>query len=272
MSGIDTVPAWAAGRLAFSTLGCSAEPVEQVLELARRTGCHGVELRCAEGEPVAPDTPTATLREIGKQFADAGVEPICVASYVRIAAPDGDPVTDLLHHVEIAEQLGASYVRVFGGRDGQADPHPAAVQRLGEVARRIEGGPVTVLLETHDVFCSARAVAAVLAEVGSPAVAALWDAVNPWRVGESPREAADALAPWLRHVQLKDVHATDDLAPVLPGHGTVPLGQILTELDRLDYRAWLSLEWERAWFPEAPPLDEALGAFRAVLAAHQAAE
>lgn len=263
------MPEWAAGRLAFSTLGCPGEPVEAVLDLAQRAGCHGVELRCAEGEPVSPDTPAARLRDIRARFADAGVEVVCLASYVRVAAPDGDPAGDLLRHLEIAEQLGARHVRIFGGRDGQADPHSLAVERLRTAAPRLVDSPVTVLLETHDVFCSARAVAAVLREADSPGVGALWDVVNPWRVGESPCEAADALAPWLRHVQVKDVMATDDLVPVLPGRGNVPLGAVLTELDRLGYAAWLSLEWERAWFPEAPPLVEALDAFRSVLAAHR---
>lgn len=262
------LPDWAAGRLAFSTLGCPGEPVQAVIDLARRTGCRGVELRCADGEPVSPETPPATLREVRDRFADAGIEVVCLASYVRVAAPDGDPADDLLRHVEIAERLGSPYVRVFGGRDGQPDPHPAAVRRLTRVTERIAGGPVTVLLETHDVFPSARAVAAVLAEVASPHAGALWDAVNPWRSGESPRQAADTLAPWLRHVQLKDVASPQDLTPVLPGHGAVPLGAILAELDRLGYRSWLSLEWERAWFPQVPPLSGALAAVTAVLAGH----
>jgi len=262
------LPGWATGRLAFSTLGCPGEPVEAVIDLARRTGCRGVELRCADGEPVSPQTPPAMLREVRDRFADAGIEVVCLASYVRVAAPDGDPADELLRHVEMAERLGSPYVRVFGGRDGQSDPHPAAVRRLTQVTERIAGGPVTVLLETHDVFLSARAVAAVLAEVDSPHAGALWDAVNPWRSGESPQQAADALAPWLRHVQLKDVASTGDLTPVLPGHGAVPLGAILAELDRLGYRSWLSVEWERAWFPQVPPLSDALAAATAVLAGH----
>lgn len=267
MSGVD-VPGWAAGRLAFSTLGCSGAPIARVLDTARAAGCDGVELRCADGEPVAPDTSVTGLDVVRRQFGDAGIAPVCVAGYVRVAAPDGDPAADVLRHVEIAERLGSPYVRVFGGFDGQEDPHTLAVARLREVAGKIKGGPVTVLLETHDVFCSARAVAAVLAEVDAPEVGALWDAVNPWRVGESAREAADALAPWLRHAQLKDVLSTTDLAPVLPGHGTLPLDDILAELDRLGYGSWLSLEWESAWYPQAEPLAEALGAFTAVLARH----
>lgn len=251
-------------RLAFSTLGCPSEPVDAVLDLARRAGYHGVELRCAEGEPVTPDTPPRALGEIAARFADAGVEIVCLASYVRVADPDGDPA-DLLRHVELAEQLGAAHVRVFGGRDGQADPHRLAVERLRAVGPRLADSPVTVLLETHDVFCSARAVAAVLREVESPRIGALWDVVNAWSVGDSPREAADALAPWLWHVQLKDVAAADNLAPVLPGRGNMPLGEVLTELERLRYDGWLSLEWERAWFPEAPPLAEALDALRSTL-------
>lgn len=265
------VPPWAAGRLAFSTLGCPGVPVPEVLALARTTGASGVELRCADGEPVPPDLPLARARGVRAQFADAGVSVVCLASYVRIAAPDDDPVRDLLRHIELAQELGSRFVRVFGGFDPRPDPVPVAAARLRQVADRIAGGPVTVLLETHDVFCAARAVASVLRQVDAPEVGALWDVVNPWRSGETAGQAAAALAPWLRHVQLKDVASTVDLAPVLPGQGVVPLAQVLCELDRLGYQGWLSLEWERAWFPQAPPLAEALAAVSRVLAAYDPA-
>src|SRR4051812_38367547 len=116
-------------RLAFSTLGCPGDPVERVVALAHRTGCTGVELRCTEGEPVTPTTPARVLREVRDRCGD--IEIVCVASYVEVARADDDPVTDLMRHVEIAEQLGSPYVRVFGG-----GLHQRAVETLSEAAAR----------------------------------------------------------------------------------------------------------------------------------------
>ncbi|GAA5037778.1 sugar phosphate isomerase/epimerase [Thermocatellispora tengchongensis] len=251
--------------LAFSTLGMPGAPVEEVLAVAAEYGCAGVELRCAEGEPVAPDTPAAELRAVAGAFAAAGVEIVAVCSYTRVARPEGDPVAEVLRHVEIAETLGSPYVRVFGGVEGQADPVAVATARLAEVADRLPDNGVTVLLETHDVFLTGEAVAAVLAGVGSPRVGALWDMVNPWRAGEPPARTADALAPYLRHVQIKDTDSPSRLTPVLPGQGVAGVRGVLEQLDRIGYSGYLALEWERAWFPDAPPVEEALAAFRAVV-------
>ncbi|SEL86625.1 sugar phosphate isomerase/epimerase family protein [Nonomuraea pusilla] len=251
--------------LAFSTLGTPGATVAEVIETAAAYGCAGVELRCADGDLIAPGTPEGELRAVAGALAAAGVEIVAVCSYTRVARPDGDPVAEVLRHVEIAETLGAPFVRVFGGVEGQDDPAGAAVRRLSEVADRLPGNGVDVLLETHDVFLTGEAVAGVLAAVGSPRVGALWDVVNPWRAGESPAGTADALAPYLRHVQIKDAASPSDLAPVLPGEGAVGVPAVLAELDRLGYSGYLALEWERVWYPDAPPVEVALAAFREVL-------
>ncbi|RFU86847.1 sugar phosphate isomerase/epimerase, partial [Streptomyces triticagri] len=148
-----------------------------------------------------------------------------------------------------------------GGADRPQGRRERAVRRLAAAAPLAAELGVDVLLETHDEFLTGAQVAEVLAEVDSPAVGAVWDAVNPWRAGEPPDRTATLLAPWLRHVQLKDVAGPADLRPVLPGRGVLPLSAVVEQLHRIGYRGWLSLEWERAWYPEAAPLDEALTAF-----------
>ncbi|GGQ14707.1 sugar phosphate isomerase/epimerase family protein [Streptosporangium pseudovulgare] len=251
--------------LAFSTLGMPGASADEVIATASRYGCAAVELRCADGEIVSPETPPGDLRAVARTFAAAGVEIIAVCSYTRVARPDGDPVAEVLRHVEIAEALGSPYVRVFGGVEGQDDPAAAATRRLAEVADRLPDNGVDVLLETHDVFLTGEAIAGVLAGVGSPRVGALWDVVNPWRAGETVAATADTLAPYLRHVQIKDAATPTELAPVLPGRGAVGVPGVLAELERIGYSGYLALEWERAWYPDAPPIGEALTAFREVL-------
>ena len=60
-----------------------------------------------------------------------------------------------------------------------------------------------------------------------------------------------------------------ELAPLIPGTGVVPIKPMIALLKRSDYRGWVELEWESAWYPDAPPLDDALKAFSAIIhAAH----
>ncbi|MFH9750780.1 sugar phosphate isomerase/epimerase [Streptomyces griseus] len=251
---------------AFSTLGCPGAGLDEVVRLARTNGCSGVELRCAEGEMVHPELTSTEAGLLAAALGRAGLAVPVLASYVQVAADGPDVVERLARHISLAAGLGADQVRVFGGgADRPAGRHERAVRHLAQAAPIAEAAGVGIALETHDVFLTGAEVARVLKDVGSPAVGAVWDAVNPWRAGESPERTADVLGPWIRHVQLKDVASPTDLRPVLPGRGVLPLGEVLAQLDTLGYEGWISLEWERAWYPDAAPLDEALPAFHRVL-------
>lgn len=253
-------------RLAFSTLGCPGAPVADVVALARRHGCAGVELRCAEGEILPPNATAVFAGAVGRQLADAGVEVVCLASYVRAGARDAGTGDALRRHLELARAVGAPSLRVFGGDPDDPGTAGRAARRLASGAAEAGDAGVRILLETHDAFLTGRAVADVLHRAGgSPHLGALWDVVNPWRAGEAPAETAAALEGLLGHVQLKDVGSPHDLTPVLPSSGAVPLRAFRRLLDEAGYTGWFSLEWEAAWYPEALPLDQALAAFRSLM-------
>lgn len=254
-------------KLAFSTLGCPGDAIEKVVEIARATGAGAVELRCFPGEPVSPTSSQADLRIVRNALSDAAVSVVCVASYIEVGAL-ADPIDNLLWHVEAARELSSPFVRVFGCAESMSGARDRAVDRLRAGSEAIAGSGVSILLETHDAFLSGAAVADVLQAVGSPNVGAIWDVVNPWRTGESPRDTLDHLSPWLKHVQLKDIASPGELTPVLPGAGTVPLSEILLLLDDAKYDGWLSLEWERAWHPEIPSLVAALAQMAPLLEGH----
>ncbi|MDT0157661.1 TIM barrel protein [Microbacterium sp. ARD32] len=253
------------GIRAFSTLGAPSASIDDLARISTTTGVGVVELRCAADELLTPQSSVADAEVLGRDLRSAGVSPLVVASYVRIARDDGDPVAEVVEHVRLAEAVGASFVRVFGGVEGVAESREVAAARLADAARRVTGTEVTIVMETHDVFLTGAAIADILARADAPGTGALWDVVNPWRAGESPRATADALAPWLRHVQLKDAASPTELAPVLLGEGAVPLSDVLAELDRIGYSGAIALEWERVWYPEVAPVQDALVPFGALL-------
>ncbi|WP_079159354.1 sugar phosphate isomerase/epimerase family protein [Streptomyces griseus] len=253
-------------RRAFSTLGCPGAGLDEVVRLARTGPCDGVELRCADGQLAYPGMPDAEADRVAAHLASAGLDIVCLASYVQVAADGADVVEDLAGHLRLAARLGAPCVRVFGGgADRPEGRRERAVRRLSQAAPLAARLGVDVLLETHDEFLTGAQVTDVLEAVASPAVGAVWDAVNPWRAGETPDHTAAVLGPWIRHVQFKDVATPTDLRPILPGHGVLPLAAVTEQLHRLGYQGWISLEWERAWYPRAARLDHALTAFHHVL-------
>ena len=58
------------------------------------------------------------------------------------------------------------------------------------------------------------------ADLAGAPVGAIWDVAHPWLAGEEPAETWQALAPYLSHVQVKDV------AERRPGATPVPPGAV----------------------------------------------
>lgn len=277
---------------AVSTLGVVDETVQATAAMFRRHGVRAVELRSAAGAFVHPDLPPARRSAVRELFAESGTDIVAVASRVKIAADgdDDDVTAALARELQLAADLGARYVRVFPGAPvapTTSDAVPQllaetaavdarAVRRLLRVADTAANLGVRPVIETHDSHPRGDDVARVLRRLDDEApghpVGAIWDVLHPWRVGESLRATAEALTPYLLddrgYVQVKDVAHPADTTPVLQGSGTVPVDDMLDLLDAAGYRGPVSLEWERFWNPQVPPLEDALAAAARVVRAH----
>ncbi|MFC8303300.1 sugar phosphate isomerase/epimerase family protein [Specibacter sp. NPDC057265] len=301
--------------LAYSTLGCPGDSLDQVIATAKTAGATGLELRLAAGEFVSAGMGPAQSAAVAERLAVAGLTVLAVAAYVRVCAPAvnpgsaavpndgtdaaggrgaGDPVlAELVSAIELTARLSAGNVgaaaqlRVFpgaglepcgSGQEVSADMAAADLRgahRLNMVADLARERGVTILLETHDSHPRAADVRRILEHVDAAApVQVIWDLMHPWRYGEEPERTAKLLARSLAYPQFKDgVKNPRDhsVTLTLPGQGELPLARMLELTSRIAATKgigdpWVSLEWERAWHPELPPVAEALDAFKAVLA------
>jgi sugar phosphate isomerase/epimerase len=253
-------------KLAFSTLGVPALPIEQVVRLAAEHGYHGVELRASGEEPVHPGLSAEERGRVVRQFREAGVEILTVAAYAKVAAAgDGGPVVEEINEaVALAADLGAPFVRVFpgGGDLPAAEADAVAARRLAAVAPTAEERGVRVLLETHDSHRAGADVARVLGVVGHRATGAIWDVMHTWLAGEQPPVSYPALAPYLGYVQVKDIASPADTTPLPLGAGVLPLAEAVEVLTRADWDGWLCWEYEKRWYPQAAELAGLLGPAR----------
>jgi sugar phosphate isomerase/epimerase len=268
-------------RLAYSTLGTPGATLDDLLRLSAASGVRAVELRVGEGELVRPDMPLTEASATGRRLRDAGITVLALSSYVRICAtadPDmpvpvgGDAVsTDLDRHLRLAAAVGAGGVRVFPQDDTPAAPasdgspvdggtpgEKRAAVRLQAVRPTIGETGVNVLVETHDSHRTGKDLARLLDLADVPGVLALWDTAHSWAAGEALADTFDLLAPRLAHIQIKDVSAGQDPTPLPLGTGNFPINDLGRMLSAAAWNGWASLEWERAWHPELPPLSDAL--------------
>lgn len=124
-------------------------------------------------------------------------------------------VGDLQALLPAAATLGASTVRatvstILCGdrravRESWRDYLHEIVRRLRELRGLAEATGVAIALENHQDVTSSELVA-LCQEVGSPQIGVTLDAANPLAVGEDPLAFAHRVAPYLKHVHLKDYH------------------------------------------------------------------
>ncbi|MEO3794051.1 sugar phosphate isomerase/epimerase [Nonomuraea sp. B10E15] len=244
-------------RLAVSTLGMPGEGLDRAIEIAAGGGCQGLELRLHPETGVYAGLDAAERRSVRERVERAGLEISALAGYVGVCEPGPDEpvVAALLADLRLAADLGAPGVRVFPRGD---DPAVGA-RRLRAVSGTAGALGCRVLVETHDDMATGAAVAALLAETGCPGTTgALWDLLHPWRNGEPPADSLAAFGPHLAYVQVKDAVSARDTTPVPLWTGSVPLDEAGGLLRGAGYGGWVSLEWERTWYPQVAPVEEIL--------------
>lgn len=252
--------------LAFSTLACPDWSLQRAGDAAGEYGYRGVELRLIDGETIAPGLRDAERRRVRSLLRGAGLPIVAVDTSIRLAGADPDQTaSDLRWFIDLAAEWESPLVRVFGG-----DPPPGRFEEavlddmarpLAAVAPDAERRGISIAVETHDAFSSARRLAPLLDRVPSPAVGALWDILHTSRMGETPEEVTDLLGGRISHVHVKDGRGepgTQSWELVLLGEGDVPVAGVLRALQATGYRGWLTVEWEKKWHPEIAEPEVAL--------------
>ncbi|MDH7602147.1 MAG: sugar phosphate isomerase/epimerase family protein [Armatimonadota bacterium] len=222
---------------------------EEILDTAVAYGYDGVEPRLdsnhAHGVEVsATQEQRRRIRELAqrKRIAIA-----CLATSVRYADPEKtqEMITQTHERIDLAGDVGAPVIRVFGGRIPEGVTRDQAIEvvsdSLQKVADHAAERGVVICLETHDDWCDPAHVAAVLSRVNHPAVAANWDVMHPVkRAGVSIDSAFHTLKPWIKHLH---IHDGNDSGLVPIGQGDIDHRRVVELLKSIDYSGFLSGEW-----------------------------
>jgi sugar phosphate isomerase/epimerase len=268
-----------AGRLplGFSTLGCPQWTWQQVLDFAAAHGFAAVELRGLQATmdlTRVPELAPPRLADARQQLAERGLVVSGLGSSANMhemdAAKRAGQLDEARRFIDLAQALGAPYVRVFGNKYVEGVPREAmlahiarGLRELGDYAREKR---VTVLIESHGDFTDSPSLLEILERADSPAVALLWDAHHTFVSGkEAPEDTVRQLGRYIRHTHLKDsVAAGSDRRYVLTGTGEVPVRRQVEALAQSGYRGYYSFEWEKRWHPEIEEPEVAIAQFATV--------
>ncbi|XHR27940.1 MAG: sugar phosphate isomerase/epimerase family protein [Chthoniobacteraceae bacterium] len=267
--------------LCFSTLGCPQDNVATLCERARRFGISTVEIRSLEGHVDYP----GFLAEHPEALAHARERlqraRLAVAALGASFDLLGSSLADIPHLVEtcrVADALGSPYVRIFGGGVERQVMTPkdlcyaADLYRQADAARADSGAECQLLVETHGALVDTATLSDFIAHAGQ-GILFLWDTHHTWRLGGDALAKTFALIGRnVRHLHCRDSISTggEGYRLVFPGEGEFPYGDLLELLCSPEGKGLtLSLEWEKQWHPELPPLDEALERFLGIVNARE---
>jgi sugar phosphate isomerase/epimerase len=241
-------------KFGFMTSAAPRWTLAQIIAAANADGYQAIEPRVEWGHAagIELDLSKADRAAIKQRLADAGVSISCLALGTRFARPTAAERTDSIErtvrYAELAADLGAPLLRVFGGPvpDGMsvAELRDAVADALGRAARRTADFGVTPCLETHDDFKNPSDVAYVVSHAGEENVGVVWHAAHHLSLGIPVADAYQTLKPWIRHCHLsEDARPDQDRPPLRFGDGDGNVRDVVKTLQANGYQGTVSWEW-----------------------------
>jgi sugar phosphate isomerase/epimerase len=256
--------------ITFSTLACPHWQIELILAKASEFGYDGIEWRGGPQGHLQPDMSGTRKTQLRQQCSNMGLISLAVTAYTSFVSDSAQErqanVDELRRYVDLAAEVGASYVRTFLGElpagtmpdHGTYEKISDCLNIASEYAHSVD---VNIALEPHDDFVRSSTIVPILSEVQHPALRVIWDIGNAYAAGEDHREGLDLLRDRLAYVQVKDGKGQDPSWQLCSlGAGDVPLDQAFELLLAQNFQGAFSVEWEYAWHPELDPPEIALPA------------
>ena len=248
----------------FSTLGCGELDLEDVLELAVRRHLPAVELRTLGGRNDLPDyfeRRYGSPDRLARALAEYEVRIVSLDSSCDAVGTTPAGRAELLALSPWAAAIGGPAIRVFDGGLQGDEAELGSMRELFDWWQGMDMGP-QLIVETHDALARPGALQRFIELY--PSIGVLWDTHHTWKEGgELPSITWSRLRGRTRHLHVKDSLAQGGY--VVPGTGDYPFAELLEVLEFDAFDGVLSLEWERHWYPDLPPIDQALDGFARVL-------
>ena len=258
-------------KYSFMSFSCPELDLDGMLRIAAEYGYQGVEPRVESkhGHGLELDATAAFRAEAKAKAAASGIAFSCVATSCRYADPATcqKHVDDTIGYIDLASDIGAPALRVFGGTIPAGIEREAAIEAvtaaLQQVADHAAARDVKVCFETHDHWCLPEHVAEVMRRVDHPAIRVNWDIMHPVRVEQvAMADAYATLKPWISHCHFHDGATTDGKLAMVPiGEGIIDHETALKLLEADGFAGYMSGEWIN-WQPHAEHLARELATMK----------
>jgi sugar phosphate isomerase/epimerase len=266
-------------NLCFSTLGCPNWNWLKIISKAKQYGYGGIEIRGILDEIDILKSPVFSKSNLkgSKRLAEEnGVKIVNLNPSSNLHETNSvkrkENIDEVKRYIDLAVELDSPFVRVFPDKFAFENDKEKSLKLisdgLAELGEYCDGSGVKILLDAHGDLVYSEDIKGVMKVQNPKATGIIWDYFNMHlKSGESETVMVDILHEYIKFVQIKDGHFLENekYEYVLPGEGEAPVSKILEALNKVSYKGFISLEWEKRWHPELPDLEQALPLFRELI-------
>ena len=220
---------------------CQKMPLAHMLDVLVANRFDAVEFRCEAGQlhGVELEAGPARRRELRSLIEQRGLVVSVLSTSQRFESPDPEvrkvAIERSKRFVELADDMGATGIRVFGNDFPEGVARDDVVHYVGESVREIgefaEGTPVNVLLEMHGQFYYWEYCLGAVQVADHPNVAINYNSDPRDVVDGSLSFVLNKVGERLGHVHLHDL-----------AEESFPYVELFSYLASRDYQRFLSLE------------------------------
>lgn len=251
-------------KLAFSTLGCPDWRWNDIYSTAKDLKFDGIEVRGVANELYVPHIKVFAPEHIDATVAklhELNLEIPMLTSGISIGTPyspssgeDIGPMDAAKEYIDLAQKLGAKYVRVMISSHPQPEECDLdkALALYTEMCRYGGDKGVMPLIETNGILASSKAMEEFVENIDSANKGVLWDIHHPYRFfSEDPRETFRNIGRFVKYTHVKDSRMLGEtISYRMMGYGDVPVFDALKVLKENGYMGYVSLEWVKRWNPD----------------------
>ena len=250
-------------KLSISTLGCPEWSFDKIVSQFSSLGVQGIEVRGIGGIMNFADIPELcedNIENTLKILKDKNLEFICFGSSASFhdIEKQARGIEEAKQTVDAAQRAGVPYIRVFGhnvDRENEAQSISNIIVGIRQVCEYAKGRGVCVNLEIHGDVNTPKRLAQVIDGLKDfDNFGIIWDVCHTFSsCGNSIDEIYGVIAPYVRHVHLKDaVKENGSVVIRTLGEGDIDIKQIVKRLLDDGYDGYFSFEHEKKWHKELP--------------------
>jgi len=244
-------------KKSFCTSGFKDWPLEKVLEWAAPLGLDGIELWMGHIERYQEEH--GPLDRLYDRLSRYGFEVAAISGYTTFSGGfSGEKdlkqeYKSMNRLLDVARQLKCPLIRSFVGHISSRRASPEQwgqiVRDMKNVMNKADQYEVDIAVEVHyDTFIdNTESVLQLLGEVDHPRLKLVFDGANLNVERINQMEALSLLYPLVRHVHIKSYNWDYDnwykSTPVPVFDGDIDNRALIMELERLNYKGYISLEY-----------------------------